>query len=41
MSEFPGATTEKDVADYVIVGAPLDVSTTFQPGTRFGPDRIR
>jgi agmatinase len=23
------------------VGAPLDVSTTFRPGTRFGPDRIR
>jgi agmatinase len=41
MSMFPGAATEKDAADYVIVGAPLDVSTTFQPGTRFGPDRIR
>ncbi|UWG48711.1 Translation elongation factor P (EF-P)/translation initiation factor 5A (eIF-5A) [Halanaeroarchaeum sp. HSR-CO] len=38
---FPGATTERDAADYVVVGAPLDVSTTFQPGTRFGPDRIR
>ncbi|MGM0590633.1 MAG: agmatinase [Halobacteriota archaeon] len=38
---FPGANTERDDARYVVVGAPLDVSTTFQPGTRFGPDRIR
>ena len=26
---------------YVIVGAPLDASTTFQPGARFGPRRVR
>lgn len=38
---FPGATTDREAAEYVVVGAPLDVSTTFQPGTRFGPDRIR
>jgi agmatinase len=38
---FPGATTARDDAEYVVVGAPLDVSTTFQPGTRFGPDRVR
>jgi agmatinase len=38
---FPGATADREAADYVVVGAPLDVSTTFQPGTRFGPDRIR
>ncbi|WP_136600952.1 agmatinase [Salinigranum halophilum] len=38
---FPGSTADRDDADYVVVGAPLDVSTTFQPGTRFGPDRIR
>ena len=38
---FPGADAERESADYVIVGAPLDVSTTFQPGTRFGPDRLR
>ena len=37
---FPGATRGRE-GDYVVVGAPLDVSTTFQPGTRFGPDRIR
>ncbi|MFC7167567.1 agmatinase [Halospeciosus flavus] len=38
---FPGATTDRDVANFVVVGAPLDASTTFQPGTRFGPDRVR
>lgn len=38
---FPGATEDRSTAGYVVVGAPLDVSTTFQPGTRFGPDRIR
>jgi agmatinase len=38
---FPGATADRDAAAYVVVGAPLDASTTFQPGTRFGPDRIR
>ncbi|MCL9816406.1 agmatinase [Natronocalculus amylovorans] len=38
---FPGATADRDAASYVIVGAPLDISTSFQPGTRFGPDRVR
>ena len=38
---FPGATADRDEANYVVAGAPLDVSTTFQPGARFGPDRIR
>ncbi len=38
---FPGATAERDTADFVIVGAPLDASTTFQPGARFGPRRVR
>ena len=49
---FPGATddsggsdtadnTDRGGANFVVVGAPLDVSTTFQPGTRFGPRRIR
>ncbi|WP_255195306.1 arginase family protein [Halorarius litoreus] len=38
---FPGATSERPAADYAVVGAPLDVSTTFQPGTRFGPERVR
>lgn len=38
---FPGAAATRDAADYVVTGAPLDVSTTFQPGTRFGPRRVR
>ncbi|ESS08007.1 MAG: agmatinase [uncultured archaeon A07HN63] len=38
---FPGAIADRDTASFVVVGAPLDATTTFQPGTRFGPDRIR
>lgn len=38
---FPGASADRDAADYAVVGAPLDVSTSFRPGTRFGPDRVR
>ncbi|WP_435154835.1 agmatinase [Haladaptatus sp. DFWS20] len=38
---FPGASTDRGKAEFMVVGAPLDVSTTFQPGTRFGPERIR
>ena len=38
---FPGATADRDDAAYVLTGAPLDATTTFQPGTRFGPDRVR
>ncbi len=38
---FPGAVANREDARYVLLGAPLDVSTTFQPGTRFGPERVR
>jgi agmatinase len=38
---FPGAHAPRETADYSVVGAPLDVSTTFKPGTRFGPRRVR
>ena len=38
---FPGATADRTEAAYVVVGAPLDVSASFHPGARFGPDRIR
>jgi len=38
---FPGAAADRSAADYAVVGAPLDASTTFQPGTRFGPRRVR
>ena len=38
---FPGATADRSAAAYAVVGAPLDRSTSFQPGARFGPDRVR
>ena len=39
---FPGATDGPlSEAAYAIIGAPLDVSTTFYPGARFGPEQIR
>lgn len=38
---FPGAIPDPAGADYVVVGAPLDASTTFEPGARFGPRRVR
>lgn len=39
---FPGASTgDVRTAAYAIVGAPLETSTTFYPGTRFGPEHIR
>ncbi|PSP52265.1 agmatinase [Halobacteriales archaeon QH_3_68_24] len=38
---FPGAAADRESADYALVGAPLDRSTSFRPGTRFGPRRIR
>jgi len=38
---FPGAGADRGEADYAVLGAPLDRSTTFQPGTRFGPREIR
>jgi len=38
---FPGAVADREAATYALVGAPLDVSTSFRPGTRFGPRRVR
>ncbi|PSP64840.1 agmatinase, partial [Halobacteriales archaeon QH_8_67_36] len=38
---FPGAVADRETAAYALVGAPLDVSTSFRPGTRFGPRRVR
>lgn len=38
---FPGALADREEARYGIIGVPLDVTTTFRPGTRFGPDSIR
>ncbi len=38
---FPGATADRESAAYVMVGAPLDRTTTFRAGTRAGPDQLR
>lgn len=38
---FPGAEASRSAAEYVIVGAPLDLSASFRPGARFGPDQLR
>jgi agmatinase len=38
---FPGALAARDAAAFAVVGAPLDASTTFEPGARFGPREIR
>ena len=38
---FPGAEAAADAAAYTMIGAPLDRSASFRPGTRFGPDAIR
>lgn len=38
---FPGAVAERSQAAYAILGAPLDATTTFRPGTRFGPRELR
>jgi len=36
-----GRESDRGGANFAVVGAPLDATTTFQPGTRFGPQRIR
>lgn len=38
---FLGATADWEESRAVLVGVPLDVTTSFRPGTRFAPDRIR
>ncbi len=38
---FPGAVADRSAASYVLVGAPLDATTTHEPGARFGPRRMR
>lgn len=38
---FLAAKEKYDNSDIVIFGCPLDTSTSFRPGTRFGPDAIR
>lgn len=36
-----GACEDYDQADWILVGLPYDGTTSFRPGTRFGPEAIR
>jgi agmatinase len=38
---FADASASFEKAEFVIVGAPFDRTTSFRPGARFGPDAIR
>lgn len=38
---FLACTADYDIADTVLFGAPFDGTTSFRPGTRFGPSAIR
>ena len=38
---FLGSGAARSEAEVLILGAPFDGTTSFQPGTRFGPNRIR
>ncbi|MDO5738086.1 MAG: agmatinase [Eubacteriales bacterium] len=38
---FCGFSYDYDEADWVIFGTPYDSTTSFRPGTRFGPERMR
>jgi len=40
-SNFADADAGPDEADFVIVGAPFDATTSFRPGTRDGPGAVR
>jgi agmatinase len=39
--EFIGANSDYSAADVVLFGAPYDSTTSFRPGTRFGPAAMR
>ena len=38
---FVGCDTEYNDAEIVLFGAPFDSTTSYRPGTRFGPSAIR
>jgi agmatinase len=38
---FSCSSTQYKEADVVIVGMPMDITTVYRPGTRFGPSKIR
>lgn len=40
-ASFMGSAEDLSSAGAVILGAPLDLTTTFRPGTRLGPEQIR
>ena len=41
LSDFMGSTPDYRQANVVLVGAPMDFTTSFRPGTRQGPQQIR
>ncbi len=41
ISNFADANADPGVAEFLIVGAPFDATTSFRPGTREGPDAVR
>ncbi|MCU4926390.1 agmatinase [Halobacteria archaeon AArc-dxtr1] len=40
-TDTQGRPSESGGVNFVVVGAPLDATTTFEPGARFGPRRVR
>ncbi|MBO8138768.1 MAG: agmatinase [Desulfotomaculum sp.] len=40
-TDFMGSTANYDEASIVLLGAPMDFTTSFRPGTRQGPQQIR
>jgi agmatinase len=38
---FSGQSTSIEEADYVLMGVPFDFTSTYRPGSRFGPSAIR
>ena len=38
---FSGQSTSLEEADYVLMGVPFDLTSTYRPGSRFGPSAIR
>lgn len=40
-NKFLGSSNDYNSSDIVIIGAPMDYTVSFKPGTRFGPQAIR
>ncbi len=41
VTPFMGSIADYEAADLVIIGAPMDCTASFRPGSRFGPQQIR